>query len=267
MLLFLLAWAHLALAAPLAKRYSKFQQTSAVFSLVAYHKGLEFQYNLVKFNGRDLELARDAPAFFGRVKASTGYTLNIPMGTDSPYDLLLLPLSPPPQSTSVFVDDAGKLTTLPGNASTGFAIDKSKLAFHNSSLFAACPVWTTFNTTWAPSNTTWTPHGLPSNDSAWSLPANSTWPPHWSLDWSVDKDWLFFANTTGFADASDEAQANITEWWLRRYDTFNIYAGTACPDSVPGYNISLVVQLAAAVQYTPESNVDSFVKRFVKALF
>lgn len=110
-----------------------FAPSSPVFSLIAHHKGEKFHDNLVKFNGTDLVLGVDEPAFFGRIKANNGYALSIPFanGTNSTF----------PSNKTVFVDKNYKLTTasLLNQSSQHFGINNSLLTYQNSSKFLACP--------------------------------------------------------------------------------------------------------------------------------
>lgn len=110
-----------------------FAPSSPMFSLIAHHKGEEFQYNLVKFNGSDIVLGGDEQAFFGRIKANNGYTLNLPLanGTNTTY----------PSNRTVYVDKTYKLTTtaLQNQSSEHFGLNNSLLTYQNSSKFMACP--------------------------------------------------------------------------------------------------------------------------------
>lgn len=110
-----------------------FAPSSPMFSLIAHHKGENFQYNLVRFNGSELVLGADELAFFGRIKANNGYTLNLPLanGTNTTY----------PSNKTVYVDKNYRLTTtsLMNQSSEHFGINNSLLTYQNSSKFLACP--------------------------------------------------------------------------------------------------------------------------------
>ncbi|GEQ69488.1 hypothetical protein JCM33374_g3160 [Metschnikowia sp. JCM 33374] len=115
---------------PLFKRF--FRPSSEVFSVIAHHNGGVFKYHLLKWNGEALMLNADEEAFFGRVRASQGYVLNLPMtGTTGMAGTI-----------NVQVDNTtNQLITTPSanNASHGFGIFNSRLAYQNSTEFLACP--------------------------------------------------------------------------------------------------------------------------------
>ncbi|KAK6459449.1 uncharacterized protein RJT20DRAFT_16367 [Scheffersomyces xylosifermentans] len=163
-----------AAAIPLSKRI--YQPTSPIFSLIATHNGSQFQANLVKFDGVDLKLRADAPAFFGRIKGNEGYVLNIPEATD-----------PKPSSVGVIVDENLRLTSNINSkeeASGYFGINESLLTFQNSSTFLACP----------------------------------------SGGYRGEYDIYFFNGTN------------------------------VCPEFGPGFNVTLLVQVSATVNYNPSTN-------------
>lgn len=145
-------------ALPLSKRF--YSPSSPVFSVIAHHEGGVFQYNLLKWNGEDLLLNADEKAFFGRVRASQGYVLNLPIdGT------LLNGTQEAAGTANVHVDpQTHKLTTTldANSASHDFAINDSKLSYKNSTEFLACPdlsyqgqyhvYWGNYNQTLCPRN-------------------------------------------------------------------------------------------------------------------
>lgn len=125
----------------IGKRF--YQSSSPNFSLIAHHKGKVFQYHLVKYNENELVLNADEQAFFGRIKASNGYVLNIPdyknssmISSNSTSNSTVSPPSP----TNIEVDDERQLIIAdkPTNGSTNFGISKSLLTFKNSTEFLAC---------------------------------------------------------------------------------------------------------------------------------
>lgn len=123
-----------AVAAPVKRLY---RPSSAVFSVIAHHEGAVFQYNLLKYNGKELVLNADEKAFFGRVRASEGYVLNLPGSVKSANGTQQIA-----NTTNVHVDPKTfQLTTTVGasNATHGFGITNQKLTFRNSSGFLACP--------------------------------------------------------------------------------------------------------------------------------
>ncbi|KAM3124406.1 hypothetical protein CJJ07_002060 [Candidozyma auris] len=122
-------------ALPINKRLYK--PSSPVFSVIAHHEGAVFQYHLLKWDGEDLVLNADEKAFFGRIKASNNYILNLPGSNKSANATQI-----EPKTTSVIVDpDTFQLSTTKSavNASSGFGIDHQKLTYKNSSQFLACP--------------------------------------------------------------------------------------------------------------------------------
>ncbi|QBM87169.1 hypothetical protein METSCH_B03680 [Metschnikowia aff. pulcherrima] len=124
-----------AYAVPIYKRL--YRPSSEVFSVIAHHEGGVFQYHLLMWDGEDLLLNADTKAFFGRVRASQGYILNLPInGT------LMNGTQEAAGTANVHVDPLTyKLTTTPNanNATHGFGIHDSKLTYQNSSSFLACP--------------------------------------------------------------------------------------------------------------------------------
>lgn len=121
------------LALPLSKRI--YRPSSAVFSVIAHHKGAVFQYHLLKYDGKDLVLNADEKAFFGRVRASQGYILNLPVDITNGTQALAA-------TTNVYVNPTTyKLSTTnsSSNSTTGFGIDRQKLTFNDSTGFLACP--------------------------------------------------------------------------------------------------------------------------------
>lgn len=130
--LFLFAFHIEALA---VKRF--FQSTSPTFSLIAYHNGSVFQYNLVKYDGTDLVLHQDDKAFFGRIRAHEGYILNLPAANASNNSSK----SYLPSTVNVRVDNTSRLTTTSESnlSSEHFGISHSLLTYHNSTRFLACP--------------------------------------------------------------------------------------------------------------------------------
>ncbi|ODV76923.1 uncharacterized protein CANTADRAFT_57532 [Suhomyces tanzawaensis NRRL Y-17324] len=205
-----LLYVNFALALPVGKRF--YQATSPVFSLIAHHQGKEFQYNLVKFNGEDLELGVDEPAFFGRIRANQGYVLNIPFGNSSNGTFSQSQNSSNttyPLNTNVYVDKAGKLTTTANNTSSrGFGISGSLLTYQNSTKFLACPV-------------------IAAGRANRTLRTNTT-----RLNDTLGYDIYFKGNSSA-----------------------------ACPYNLTGYDISLLVQVSATVNYSPETNTNNFKKR------
>lgn len=168
-----------------------YQPTSPVFSLIAHHEGAVFQYNLVKFDGTDLLLNADETAFFGRIRASTGYVLNIPYGTNSSRNVSI------PSLINVHVDPKTGLlgSTKIANASlTHFGISHSLLSYKNSTSFLACP------------------------------------------------------------DMSYRGQYRV--YWKGQ----NI---TSCPRNVTGYDINLLVQIDATINYDTQTNRDVFPRAYV----
>lgn len=123
-----------AVAVPVKRLY---RPSSAVFSVIAHHEGAVFQYNLLKYNGKELVLNADEKAFFGRVRASEGYVLNLPGSVKSNNTTQLLS-----NNTNVHIDaKTYQLTTTESasNATHGFGIVDQKLTYSNSSGFLACP--------------------------------------------------------------------------------------------------------------------------------
>lgn len=233
------------LASPLARRaadhddwQSDLDQTSPVFSLVAFHRGKEFQYNVVKYNGKNLELARDEPAFFGHIEAFNGYALSIPAIAANPYaydsndDSSFVY-----DDTNVTVSSTGLMVAQANQTSSHFGISNSLLTYQNSSKFMACPVWSNKNSTWGM-------HG----------PENSTWARDhknltalWNRNASIADS---YSNATMLYGTNVTANAT----WLRHFETYNLHAGSKCPNGVPGYELSLIVQLAELLNFSPESN-------------
>lgn len=130
----LLLLALCAVAVPVKRLY---RPSSAVFSVIAHHEGAVFQYNLLKYNGKELVLNADEKAFFGRVRASEGYVLNLPGSVKSDNGTQLIA-----NTTNVHVNPTTyQLTTTSGanNATHGFGITNQKLTFRNSTGFLACP--------------------------------------------------------------------------------------------------------------------------------
>lgn len=117
-------------AVPLYKRV--YQQTSPMFSLIA--EGTEedtpLKGELVKFDGDQLKLLTDDDAFVGRIKALTGYVLNVP-GT----------LGKAPSQTNLQVDSEGQLKAASGNdkSTQNFALSKSQLVQAKNNKFRVCP--------------------------------------------------------------------------------------------------------------------------------
>lgn len=150
------------LALPLTKRL--YRPSSPVFSIIAHHEGAVFQYNLLKTNGKDLVLNGDEKAFFGRVRASEGYVLNLPGSIHSSNKNVTQGVA---STTNVHVDpETFRLTTTNSSANSthGFGIDLQKLTFRNDSGFLACPsnsyrgeyylFWGNHNQTACPNNAT-----------------------------------------------------------------------------------------------------------------
>lgn len=130
----LLLLALCAVAVPVKRLY---RPSSAVFSVIAHHEGAVFQYNLLKYNGKELVLNADEKAFFGRVRASQGYVLNLPGSDKSDNSTQQVA-----NNTNVHVDPKTyQLTTTIGsrNATHGFGITNQKLTYRNSTGFLACP--------------------------------------------------------------------------------------------------------------------------------
>lgn len=242
---------NIATALPAVRRF--YQPTSPVFSLIAYHKGKEFQYNIVKYNGLNLELARDEPAFYGRVKASNGYTLNIPTVGYDPYDnssvTPILSNYPFPDA-NVYVSPEGRLTTKSSNSSSSFGILLSRLTYNNSTQFIACPSWVT--------KLNWT---TPVDGYNASSRLNGSYVSVLPPDANVSNDWDLAAKSWGYSTASTLKKEQLRASWLRYFETFGIFTGTVCPDNVPGYNISLIIQTAPTLNYIPETNISSMLKR------
>lgn len=183
-------------AAPLEKRI--YQPTSAVLSLIAHHKGAVFQYNLVKYDGSELVLDADDAAFFGRIKGSNGYTLNLPKA----YANSSSNSSELAATTSVVVNNNSQLVTAEtaANATTEFGIENSLLTYKGSNKFVACP------------------------------------------DGSYRKQYgiYFLGNAT-----------NST---------------SVCPGKALGYEIQLMTQVDATLNYTPETNKNTLTTRFINIL-
>lgn len=120
-----------------------FLPSSPVFSLIAHHKGAVFQYNLVKYDDDQLLLNADETAFFGRIKAHNGYVLNIPDFSNSTYNSTVNSTTkvPPPSTTNIEVNKNHQLVIAKEakDGSPHFGITNSKLTYHNSSSFLACP--------------------------------------------------------------------------------------------------------------------------------
>lgn len=177
----------LAQAVPLPSFFKRlYSPSSPVFSVIAHHQGAVFQYNLLKWDGKDLVLNADEQAFFGRVRASEGYILNLPgsnktanatQGIANTYNVHVNPKT-------------NKLSTTleAANSTQGFGIIQQKLSYKNSTEFLACP------------------------------------------------------------DGSYR-------------DVYHVYWGnnnkTVCPRRANGYNIELIVQVDATVNYTPQTNVQN----------
>lgn len=122
-------------AFPLWKRL--YRPSSSVFSIIAHHQGKVFQYHLLKWDGTDLVLDADEQAFFGRVRASEGYILNLP-GSNKTNGATQATAA----TTNVYVHpQTFKLSTTQAalNSSTGFGIHSQKLTYNNSPAFLACP--------------------------------------------------------------------------------------------------------------------------------
>ncbi|CAH2351004.1 hypothetical protein CLIB1423_02S10088 [[Candida] railenensis] len=188
------------LAAPLDKRI--YQPTSAVFSLIAHHKGAIFQYNLVKFDGTELVLDADDAAFFGRIKGSTGYTLNLPKANVNSSSNSTSNSTALASTTSVIVNSKNQLITSKTgvNASEDFGVEKSLLTYKGSNKFVACP------------------------------------------DRSYKQQYgIFF-------------QGNVTN------------SSTICPNNATGYEIQLMIQVDATLNYSPETNKNTISTRFINTL-
>lgn len=122
-------------AFPISKRL--YRPSSPVFSIIAHHEGAVFQYHLLKWDGEDLLLNADEEAFFGRVRASLGYILNLPGSNHSAGANQLIA-----NTVNVHVDPrTNKLTTTNSSANSthGFGITEQKLTYKNSTEFLACP--------------------------------------------------------------------------------------------------------------------------------
>lgn len=230
------------LAAPLARRDGL--TTSPMFTLVAFHRGKEFQYNMVKYNGTNLELARDEPAFFGHIEADSGYTLTIPEISLGPATAPLMTVMDlidyPSEEANVTVASDGKLVTNAGEASSHFGIENSLLTYKNSSSFMACPVWTAKNATWGLHN--WTGH----HNASWASDHKNI-SAIWNKNATIAESW---SNATTVYGTNITTNAS----WLHHFETFDLHFGSKCPDNVPGYEITLIVQLAAELDFNPESN-------------
>lgn len=173
-----------AIPLPLFKRL--YSPNSPVFSVIAHHEGAVFQYNLLKWDGKDLVLNADEQAFFGRVRASEGYILNLPGSnktTNGTQDIA--------NTVNVHVDPkTNKLSTTRNaqNSTQGFGIVQQKLSYKNSTEFLACP------------------------------------------------------------DGSYR-------------DVYHVYwangGNTTCPGRANGFTIDLIVQIDAAITYTPQTNSQS----------
>lgn len=175
-----LLFALCAAAFPVKRLY---RPSSPVFSLIAHHEGAVFQYHLLKYNGKELLLNADEQAFFGRVRASEGYVLNLPGSVKSGNATQLIA-----NTTNVHVDPKTyQLTIAPNaaNATHGFGISKQKLTFRNSTEFLACP--------------------------------------------------------------SNSYRGEYRVYWGN-------HNKTACPNKARGYNIELIVQTDAAINYNPSTN-------------
>lgn len=127
-------------AAPISKRF--YRPSSEVFSVIAHHEGAVFQYNLLKWDGEDLVLNADEQAFFGRVRASQGYVLNLPITSSLSNSTKNKTAQTSAESVNVHVDPVSyKLSTtkLALNSTHGFGISQQKLTYKNSTEFLACP--------------------------------------------------------------------------------------------------------------------------------
>ncbi|CAN3484686.1 hypothetical protein DICA0_F14290 [Diutina catenulata] len=124
-LAFLLA---LAQAVPLYKRL--YQPTSPMVSLIAKGVDNDLNHELVKFDGENLRLLTADDAFFGRIKASVGYVLNIPGNSTSI-----------PSTQNVHITDDGQLSSTGSGKDSApeFGIKKSLLNIKDSEKFLACP--------------------------------------------------------------------------------------------------------------------------------
>lgn len=114
-----------------------YSPNSPTFSVIAHHEGAVFQYNLLKWDGKDLVLNADEQAFFGRVRASEGYILNLP-GSNKTAGAT----QGQANTVNVHVDPKTyKLSTTlqAANSTTGFGIIEQKLSYKNSTAFLACP--------------------------------------------------------------------------------------------------------------------------------
>lgn len=228
-------------ALPIDKSKRLYQPTSPIFTLIAQHKGEDFKYKLVKFDGKDLILNADESLFFGRIRANGGYTLNIPFGnntsnyTNPPGVQNASNVSSgnglqPPLSSSVFIDGANKLTVASNrSASFGFGISNSLLTYQNSTSFLACPVYSNSSTALYSNRTILAPFSkLNSTGTYNTTTLNST-----ALNQSVPYHLYFNGGRTK----------------------------ARCPSGSPGYNVTLLVEVAATVDYSPLTN--TFMKRFL----
>lgn len=173
-----------AIPLPILKRL--YSPSSPVFSVIAHHQGAVFQYNLLKWDGKDLVLNADEQAFFGRVRASEGYILNLPGSNKTANGTQELA-----NTVNVHVDPKTfKLSTTQSaqNSTQGFAIVLQKLSYRNSTEFLACP------------------------------------------------------------DGSYRDVYHV--YWANR-------GNTTCPGRANGFSIDLIVQVDAAVTYTPQTNVQT----------
>lgn len=125
-------------AIPLPNLFKRlYSPNSPTFSVIAHHEGAVFQYNLLKWDGKDLVLNADEQAFFGRVRASEGYILNLPGSnktagaTQSQANTVNVHVDPKTYKLST--------TSQAANSTTGFGIIEQKLSYQNSTAFLACP--------------------------------------------------------------------------------------------------------------------------------
>ncbi|OBA19835.1 hypothetical protein METBIDRAFT_12873 [Metschnikowia bicuspidata var. bicuspidata NRRL YB-4993] len=201
-----------ALAVLVSKRF--FRPSSQVFSIIAHHEGEVFHSHLLKWDGSDLLLNTDTNAFFGRVRASQGYILNLPK-----YEGLVNGTQKAANTVNVHVDPKTyKLTTSndPDEATHGFGITDQKLTFKNSTDFLACPDWSyrsQYHVYWGNNNMTKCPHNAtgyhvemivqtdaytnynPSSNRripAVSNSSNSTTTPNYMYEESAKKRFLWF---------------------------------------------------------------------------
>lgn len=149
-------------AIPLPTFFKRFYSpSSATFSVIAHHEGAVFQYNLLKWDGQDLVLNADEQAFFGRVRASEGYILNLPGSNKTAGASQGVA-----NTVNVHVDpNTNKLstTTQASDSTTGFGIIDQRLSYRNSTEFLACPDQSyrdVYHVYWANNNTTVCPSGL-----------------------------------------------------------------------------------------------------------